>query len=217
MSIEMEMAQREFLASGGPLRRALMKKITDGELSKEYVYREYPKMLRISHGWEDVECSTEIGNGDRRKAWTEHREIIEEIVVSSEEEEERVISGGKTSKQLEEERQTLLLRAKALGLKVDPSWSSVRLRREMGDKLEAPEPPDKMAALTAELASLRQMADMQLEIERLRAQLSRPVNDEVEAMRAELSELGVTVDKRWGAARLREELERATNPQRSAA
>ena len=59
-----------------------------------------------------------------------------------------------------------------LGIKVDTAWSAVRLKRELGDKLDAPEPADKMAALSAELANLRKMADMQAEIDALRAQLS---------------------------------------------
>jgi hypothetical protein len=213
MSIEMQMAQRKFLANGGVLERALMAKMKSGEIAKEYEYHEYPKMVRLMKGTETVECSTELGNGDRRKTWTETRDIVEEIIVNSEEEEDRVLAGGKTSTQMEEERQQLILRARSLGLKVDMAWSAVRLRREMGDKLDAPAPEDKMARLAAELDQLRKMAAMEDEIAALRARLAPPDPDD---MRGQLEALGIKVDGRWSATRLREELDKATAPERAA-
>lgn len=209
MSIEGEISQSQYLNMGGSFARAIAQKRKIGELADVYTYREYPKMLRISEGVQDVECSTETIRGTMRE-WTEKREVFTTIVVHSEDEEERVLSGGKTSAQIEDERQGLILRCRALGLKVDPAWSAVRLRRELGDKLDAPEPENKMVALESELANLRKMAEMQAEIDRLKAQMAAPA--EVDDMRQQLTELGVTIDKRWGASRLREELEAATAP-----
>jgi hypothetical protein len=106
----------------------------------------------------------------------------------------------------------LILRCRSLGLKVDPQWSAIRLRRELGDKLDAPEPENKMAALEHELGQLRKMAEMQAEIDRLRSSMAKPVED-TDDMRSQLTALGVKVDLRWGSARLREELEAATAPE----
>lgn len=211
MSIEGQLAQESFLRQGGTFARALAKKQHDGELAP-YEFREYPKAVRISEGFQDVEWTTETIKGGTLSGVT-HQEVFRTIVVNSEEEEERVTSGGKTSSQMEDERQTLILRCRSLGLKVDTSWSAVRLRRELGDKLDAPEPENKMAALENELASLRKMAEMQAEIDRLRSQMARPAGDEVDDLRQQLTALGVKVDNRWAIARLREELDAATAPE----
>lgn len=204
---QVQLSQAKFLMNGGAYELPLQQMREKGILPSEYVFHEYPKLIRLSQGMQRFDCSTK----DCEKnvlTWTETREVFTETVVNSEAEEDRVLSGGMTSAQIEEERQTLLLRCRALGVTADPSWSVVRLRRELGDKLDAPEPADKMGALEAELESLRKMAAMQAEIDALRAQMAKPADD-ADAMRAELAERGVKVDGRWSAARLREELERA--------
>lgn len=212
MSIEGELAQESFLRQGGTYARVLAAKQKSGEFPPAGVFREYPKMIRLQRGVEDVEWSTETIKGATLSGWFRDQPVYEDIIVNSEEEEERVLAGGKTSSQVEEERQGLILRCRSLGLKVDPSWTSIRLRRELGDKLDAPEPENKMAALESELAQLRKMAEMQEEIDRLRSQMARPATDDAEDLRQQLTALGVAVDKRWGVARLREELESATAP-----
>lgn len=210
------LAQTTFMNAGGIFAQVLAKKRDNGELPEEYVYHEYPKMIRISEGFQDVECSTETIRG-KVVEWTEHREIFKDIIVQNEDEEERVLSGGKTSGQIEEERQELIARGRAQGLKIDPSWSAVRLRRELGDALDAA-PVDEMAALEKRLGDLKKMAEMRAEIERLQAQIAAPKEaplaaaESDEEVRAQLRLLGIEPDGRWKSARLREELERATAP-----
>lgn len=215
MSIESEMAQNQFLQMGGIYARALAVKQKSGELAKVYVYQEYPRVLSFDEGEEEIERSTETIKGTT-VTWVQKRRKIREVIVHSEEEEERVMSGGKTSPQLEEERQELILRCRTLGLKVDPSWSSVRLRRELGDKLDAPEPRDEMAAMKAKLAQLEEMDAMRQRIADLEAKLTRPT-DEAQDIRQQLEALGVVVDRRWGVQRLRDELEAATAPNQQVA
>lgn len=206
-----QLGQTKYLMNGGSYELPLQQLREKGILPSEYVYHEYPKMVRLSQGFQDFERSTEDHKG-RTLNWTETKEVFTDIVVNSEDEEERVLSGGKTSGQIEEERQSLASRCRALGMAVDPSWSVVRLRRELGDKLDAPEPSDKMGALEAELESLRKMAAMQAEIDELRAKVARPADDTSE-LRVALAERGVKVDGRWSAQRVREEWERATGPE----
>ena len=221
MSLEVELGQQEFLQRGGIYQRALAAKWKSGELERGYTFREYPKMVYISEGFQDVPWETETIKGGTLSG-SVRKEVFRQVVVNDEEEEERVLAGGKPSKAIEEERQNLIARARVMGLKVDPSWSSVRLKREMGDKLDAPEPAapgDKMAALETELAMLRKMADMQAEIERLKAGMARAVAapaSEADDLRQQLATLGVDVDRRWGVSRLREELEAATAPAETA-
>lgn len=210
MSIENEIAQEAFLYQGGIYARILAKMKEDGRIPRQYVFHEYPKVINIDNGTEEVSCSTETCKG-REIHWTETRRVVESITVGSEEEEERVLAGGKTSAQIEVDRQDLFRRCAGAGIHADPSWSAVRLRRELGDKMDAPEPVNNMARLEAELAALKKMAAMQAEIEALKAQLARPPED-ADAMRAELASLGVKADGRWSISRLREELDRATAP-----
>lgn len=210
MTIEGELAQEAFMLQGGIYARIVAKMKAEGTIDARYVYREYPKMLRISKGMQELPRSTEDCKG-RTLTWTEHKEVFDEIVVNSEEEEERVLSGGKTSAQIEEERQELLRRCAAAGVRADPSWSAVRLRRELGDKMDAPEPVDQMGALKAKLAQLEEMSLMRSKIAALEAELSARPEDS-DDMRAQLNALGVKTDGRWSASRLREELDRATAP-----
>jgi hypothetical protein len=188
MSFETQAAQDSFMARGGCYELALLQMRKAGTLAA-YVFHEYPKSLRISHGTETVTLTVETckGNGHDR-TWTEEREVFEDIIVNSEDEEERVLSGGKTSRQVEEDRQGLLMRCHSMGIPADPGWSAVRLRRELGDALDAPAPGDNMAKLEAELVNLRKMAAMREEIAMLRAQLDTP--DEP------IEELGTAAERR---------------------
>jgi hypothetical protein len=167
------LAQNKFLMNGGGYELALAQMREKGTMAMDYEYNEYPKSLRISHGMgEAVERETDTCKGTTIR-WTEKaREVFEDIIVNSEEEEERVLSGGKTSAQIEEDRRGLISRCHTMGIPCDPSWSAVRLRRTLGDALDAPAPGDSMAKLEIELAGLRKMAAMQAEIEQLRAQMA---------------------------------------------
>lgn len=216
MSIEIESGQNAYLMRGGPYELALLTHRKSGFLARDYTFHEYPKMLRISRGVEEVQRQTETCKG-ATISWSEKKEMFDEIVVHSEAEEERVLGGGRTSAQLEEERLGLLTKARGLGIPADPTWTSVRLRRELGEKLDEPAPADEMGALEAKLAQLQRMAQMRQQIADLEAQLAGRPSDDADDLRAQLVELGMTPDKRWGAARLREELERATAPHAQAA
>jgi hypothetical protein len=213
MSLEVELAQAEFMARGGVMQMALTKKYKSGELVKpgKYEWQEYPKMLRLNPREEEIEQKYFIGNSQTPNVSYVTRLVYDEIVVNSEDEEERVLSGGKTAGAIEAERQELLAKARLLGLRVDSNWSVVRLRREMGDKMGSVETQAQVEALLKERDSLRMIADLQAEIEALKAGRAGSPN-EVEELRAELTAVGVDVDRRWGAARLREELERVTAP-----
>jgi len=218
MPIEVELSQQNFLMQGGIYARVLLDKKKRGEIPAEYVYREYPKMLRIFKGTREVERSTEVGNGSRKVEWTETVEDWDEIIVTSEAEEDRVRAGGKTAPQVEEDRQALIRRCHARHIQVDPSWSATRLRRELGEE-DAPAAPNKMESMQAELDDLRKMADMQAEIERLREQVARGSGDDAGVaieLRRQLTDLGVRVDGRWSVVRMREELDKATAPREAA-
>lgn len=203
---QLQVAQQKFMMNGGVFEMPLQQLREKGTIDTDYVYREYPKMLRFSQGEQEFQIPREDHKG---RTWVETvtKEVFEEIIVNSAEEEDRVLSGGKTSAQVEEERQGLFARCRNAGVLADPSWTTVRLKRELGEALDAP-PVDDLSALKTKLAQLEEMAAMKAKIEALEAQLSG--RDEVSEMRAELAALGVKVDGRWNAARLREELEKAT-------
>lgn len=205
--------QFNYMRRGGPLEMAMQQLRAAGTLPDEgsYIYQPYPKMLRLSKGMQTFKMRTTTCDKEVVR-WDETREVFDEIIVNSEEEEDRVLSGGRTSEQLEEERLGLLQRCRAAGIGADPTWTAVRLRRELGDKMDAPEPTNNMERLEAELAGLKKMAAMQAEIEALRAQLAKPADD-IETLRAQLVALGKKPDGRWSADRLREELDLATAPQ----
>lgn len=205
-----QLGQHNFLMRGGTYELPLQWLRERGEIASEHVHREYPKMLRLNPREVTKPRVLELCDGTKEKIVETHT-IYDDIIVNSEDEEERVLSGGRTSAQLEEDRQGLLLRCRANGIPADPSWSAVRLRRELGDALDAPAPGDNMAKLEAELANLRKMAAMQAEIDALKSQMARPVEDP-DALRSELATLGIKADGRWSVARLRDELDRATAP-----
>lgn len=207
------LSQTAYLMQGGPYALPLAQLREKGIIPESYEYHEYPKILHLNERWVDQDraVSRIVGKETITEMVTERVKVYDSVTVNSAEEEERVLNGGKPSAVLEEERQGLLLRAKQLGLKVDPAWTLVRLRRELGEEMDKPEasPADEMARLEAELATLRKMQDMQAEIEALKAKIAPPAED-VEQMRADLAALGVKVDGRWSAAKLRQELEAAT-------
>lgn len=164
------LAQSKFLMNGGGYELALAKMRAAGTMPEFYTYHEYPKAIRISHGMgEAIERETETCKGTVSR-WTEKpSEIFETIIVNSAEEEERVLAGGKTSTQIEDERLGLINRCHSMSIPVDPGWSVVRLRRELGDALDAPAPGDSMAKLEAELANLKKIEALQAEIAEMKA------------------------------------------------
>lgn len=218
-------AQVDFMRDGGILRMPLQKMYEDGVLSPDYVFREYPKAIRVPRGApEKIEKSVTMVDGKVR-TWTEIIQAYDEYTVASEAEEERILSGGKTNAQIEEEKEGLFQRCRAAGISADPGWSVVRLRRELGDALDAP-PGDELADLKAKLTRLEEIAAMKAKIAALEAQVSVPAastsnplhavdfGDDPDELRGQLTALGVAVDRRWGHQRLRDELDRATAPGR---
>lgn len=181
------LAQNKFLMNGGGYELAMAQMRDKGTMAESYVFHEYPKAIRISHGTEQIAGRTETCDRGVYKDWIETRERFEDIIVNSEDEEERVIAGGKTSVQLEEDRQGYINRCHNLSIPVDPSWSVVRLRRELGDALDAPEPANEMVRLEAELAALHKMAAMRAEIAALKAQIA---GEPPEPAEAPIEELG---------------------------
>lgn len=207
-STPVQNSTHKFLMAGGMYEMPLQMLREKGILPDGYVFHEYPKAIRVNERMEPYRRVVDTADGGKI---TDEGERLkwDEIVVNSPEEEERVLSGGKTSQQVEEEHQSLLMRAKTLGIHADPKWSIVRLKRELGDEMDKPlaTPADEMARLEAELAMLQKIEAMKAEIASLRAKTTA---DDPDQMRSDLAALGIVADKRWGTARLREELERAT-------
>lgn len=200
-------SQRTFMQNGGVYAGILQAKYDSGELvpPDKYVYREYPKMVRLSRGVARVQKSAEViraGRVDFRE-WEEDVEQFEDVIVHSEEEEERVRNGGKSEAQIEEERMDLYAQCKARGLNVDPTWPLIRLQRELGT---APS-RETVDALQARVQQLETEASLRARIAELEAKLHQP-QDDADELRAELAAHGVEVDGRWGVARLRAELDK---------
>jgi hypothetical protein len=185
------LAQSKFLMNGGGYELALAKMRAAGTMPEFYIFHEYPKAIRISRGMgEPVERETETCKGTVIR-WTEKAaEIFETFIVDSEEEEERILAGGMTSAQIEDERLGLINRCHSLSIPVDPGWSVVRLRRELGDALDAPPPGDEMGALRAQLAQLEEMAAMKAKIAALQAQIAG--GSQAPQLEAPIEELGDT-------------------------
>jgi len=208
--------QTNFLRDGGTYAAILQQKYESGELNPEYVYREYPKLLRISRGMQQFEMGTDIIRGSQvvPKEWTEEREVFDEIVVHDEAEEERVLNGGKTTEQVADEHSALIAQARARGLKIDPSWSMVRIQRELGTQPVN----ESVVQLQRQVEDLEEKAALRRRIAELeaaaagRAPPAAATEDEVTQLRASLKEYGLHVDMRWGLPRLREELDRVTQP-----
>lgn len=205
-------AQRTFMNNGGIYASILQQKYESGELvpPERYEHREYPKMIRISRGIERVTRSTLRirGKEELPYEWEEDVEKFDEHIVNSEDEEERVLNGGKSDMQVEQERQDMIVALKQRGVSVDPSWTYLRLQREMGAA------PSQAAvdALQARVAQLETEAQLRARIAELEAQMRAPAPDEAEMLRGELRGLGVEPDGRWSLARLRSEVEKATAP-----
>ena len=172
MSFLSDNAQAEFSRSGGMYGPVLAAMRAKGQIPVDHVSREYPKVIRLSKGVATRKLSVTDGTRERHE-WTESKEVFEDILVQSEDEEERVLAGGRTSVQIEDERLHLLTRAKSMGVLADPSWSTVRLKRELGEKLDEPAPAkDSLAALQARLAELEQVEAMKAKIAMLEAKLA---------------------------------------------
>lgn len=212
MSVEVQESQELFLARGGCYAIGLAYLRKNGVIPRQgqTPFHEYPKMLRFSKGFTEVSKSTVTCDKETIR-WKENVEQFDEIIVHSEDEEERILKGGRTSAQIEEDRQGLIRKCAAAGISVDPSWTAVRLRRELGEAPEASQ-GDEMAALKAKVAQLEELVALRAKVAALEAQAAAPIEDEAESLRSELEGLGVAVDRRWGAARLRAELDRATAP-----
>jgi hypothetical protein len=224
------------------MQAILQAKRDSGELPSEYVYQEYPRMLRISRGVQRFDHATEVirGNATVVRDWTEEREVFDEIIVASEAEEEAVLSGGRTAAQVEEDRQAMIVLCRQRNIQVDPTWGIVRLQRELG----AAPSNETIDAMRTKIADLEEKAELRRRIAELEAAMrdrAAPVQpaysdkasvehgslrgsmvtlraatqeDEAEDMRAQLTALGVKVDGRWSVPRLRQELDDATAPKR---
>jgi hypothetical protein len=201
------------------MQGVLSAKYENGELQRDYVFHEYPKLLRVSRGVQHFDHATEVirGNATIVRDWSEDREVFEEIIVNSEAEEEAVLAGGQTEGQIEEHRQSLIVQAKQRGVQVDPTWGVVRLQRELG----AAPSSETIDVMRAKIADLEEKAALRARIAELEAAMAgrAPVlptvsADDPEELRAQLVSLGVEVDRRWGLARLRQELDAATAPGR---
>jgi hypothetical protein len=178
-------AQDDFLRRGGGYQLGLTQLRMAGIIGREYVYHEYPKAITIRNGPEREVMRETISCDKEKIRWTEMVPDETTIIVSSEEEEERVLAGGKTSVQIEEDRQGLLAKARSMGLRADPAWSAVRLRKELGETMDTP-PADNVARLEAELAHLRKIEALQAEIAELKARQA------VEPDQSPIEELGDT-------------------------
>lgn len=174
-----QLSQHKFLMAGGAYELPLAQLREKGILPSEYLYQEYPKHVAV---------------GD------------ETFTVHSAEEEDCVLSGGRSSAQIEDERQVLITKARNAGLRVDPSWSVVRLRRELGEVMD--EPQDDRETLKRRLAELEELAAMKAKIAELEAQVAAPRSSEADELRDRLTAHGVQVDGRWSVKRLRDELEK---------
>ena len=181
--------QLKWLRNGGfyelPMRMLREKGLLpmEGKTQSGKDYQEYPKM---------------IANG---------------VIVNSAEEEERMISGGLSNEALEEERRALISRARKHGITVDDDWSTVRIKRELGIKMdEAPAVEGRLAQLEAELAHLNKIKELEAQIAAMKAgnEVAPGLSDS--EMRAELIAAGVTVDGRWSSKKLREVFEHYTTP-----
>lgn len=215
----MQDSQRAFLMQGGAFANALRKMRADGQIPTSYQYHEYPKEVRISRGTEKVNRSTMTADKEKVE-WTEERKIEDVFIVYSEDEEERVLNGGKTAAQVEEDRLELIATAKARGLKFDPTWSAIRLRRELGIPDASANQTaafDEVDELEKQVAKARRAIALRKELADLNAELAdapaeAPATDDAEGLREQLRALGVKPDGRWSVAKLQQELEAATAP-----
>jgi len=234
-------SQAQFLERGGPMQGIMDAKIASGELNFNYVYREYPKHIRRSLGMKTVTRYTDMIRGREviPHSWDETFEDFETLTVHSEEEEESIISGGMSAAAIEAQQLDLQQQARMRGIQVDPAWSSIRLRRELG---LAPT-QEAVSTMQQQIVALEERLALRARIAELEARLlaaNQPVSDaprstmpaapvvplrrqgfgsaydqeenEREHLRKQLMSLGVKVDLRWAINRLHEELDAATAP-----
>jgi hypothetical protein len=166
----MSASQQNFLRDGGPMSAVLEAKYQSGELSRDYVYRDYPKLLRRSLGIKHFDHATEVirGNATVIRDWSEDREVFEEIIVKSEAEEEAVLSGGRTAAQVEEDRQAMIVLCRQRNIQVDPTWGIVRLQRELG----AAPSNETIDAMRTKIADLEEKAALRERIATLEAMIA---------------------------------------------
>ena len=81
MAIEVELSQQQFLNAGGIFARALIAKQKNGELAKEYEYREYPKMLRLNPREVEVPHIYYIGAETSPRTEYITKTVYDEIIV----------------------------------------------------------------------------------------------------------------------------------------
>lgn len=208
MAISIE--QRNFLSRGGVFAGILEEKRNKGEMVRpeDYQYQEYPKYIRIPRGTKTVKRVTTAirGKNEVDVEWDEEVELFDEHIVNNEADEEAVLSGGKSAAQLEQERSEMIASLRSRGINVDPTWTTVRLQREMG----AMPPREAVEALAAKVEVLEREAALRARIAELESQLTAPVahsHDETEDLREHLRRSGVDVDRRWSLATLRQKVE----------
>jgi hypothetical protein len=175
------------------MQAILQAKRDSGELPSEYVYQEYPRMLRISRGVQRFDHATEVirGNATVVRDWTEEREVFDEIIVASEAEEEAVLSGGRTAAQVEEDRQAMIVLCRQRNIQVDPTWGIVRLQRELG----AVPSNETIDAMRTKIADLEEKAELRRRIAELEAAMrdrSAPVPAYSDKAEIEFGNLGTT-------------------------
>jgi hypothetical protein len=154
---ELELAQTEFLQRGGTMRIALGKKYKSGELSPDYVFREYPKCLNLSCGERQVPWETETVKGVTLRG-SDLREMIALMRVEDAEEEEATRAAYDLARELD--------------IEIEPSWDAATLRlvvkqhsasRRAAARVAAQTPAevDAEAAKAARVAALRaELADL---------------------------------------------------------
>lgn len=214
MAFEVQRTQTDFLKRGGSAMRALD---AMRQANPSPGWYEYPKLLTFPKGRKTIQRTTETID-KRSISWSEEVDDVETVLVGSAEEEERVLAGGRTNPAIEEERLGLLAKARTMGLHVDAGWTAVRLKRELGQKLDA-EPNDEEAILRARIEKLERIKALRARVEALEAADATPGPDlplpsfapvemspedrDVARLRGILDASGVTYDRRWGVMRLR--------------
>lgn len=178
MSIEVELSQDQFLAQGGVYMRALAEKKKSGEHAKSFVFHEYPKDIRLNERDEDYEDVAETIKG---ATITKHmtRRVWDTVTVHSEEEEDRVRAGGGSAADAEDERLELMQKCRNLHIRVDPTWTVVRLRRELGMEMDKPvrakSADEEFDDLEAQMERLLKKKEMRAKIAALEAEAIEPV------------------------------------------
>lgn len=162
--------QRNFLQGGGIYRNALTQGYKNGTLVRpsEYVFQEYPKYLKLSKGFEDVQHETENVKG-KTITWTVREELFDEVIVNDAAEEAKVMKG----------RTLVAGAAPSTVATITPAAAAVE--------------DDSIEALEARLADMKKKAALRREIadlaasEALEAAIDAPEADAEPAKRPTLS------------------------------